>query len=365
MKGVVTNRQYFFLLLFVLTGYSIVSLPKTAFLAAGTGAWFSILTNTAIFAAGIFLLAALNKVFEGKTIYEYAQLLVGKAGAVILCIFYGTFFLFVTILIFRDIAEFIKGCYLPLTPIWVLLVLSIGVAFYMAYKGITNIGRFCELFGVFYLIISILVYAAMILKGDPDSIKPFLNPEKIKDYVLGAKNLIVPFLGYEILTVVPFGKINRKKGVSALVWGLLFIGFYCVLVTEAATMTIGRNNVTYYNDTIVEALRITQLPRTFLLERADFVFLMIGNIGILTSLCIFSYTTVEFACKLFTKKSRNTLLLSIAFGVFIASNFIINAKSATFLFKNVLPYWGIFTALVIPLILFILAKVKKHAKSMG
>lgn len=362
LKGVVTNRQYFFLLLFVLTGYSIVSLPKTAFQAAGTGAWLSILINTAIFAVGIFLIASLNKMYEGKTVYEWSQLLTGKAGAVFLCIFYGGFFLFLTILIFRDIAEFIKGCFLPFTPVWILLVLCVVVAFYMAYKGITNIGRFCELFGAFYLAISILVYAGMLLINDFDYIKPFFNPQKIKEYLEGTKNLIVPYLGYEILFIIPFGKVNQKRGVSSMVWSMLFVGLYYIFVTEASAITIGRNNVLYYNDTMVEALRITQLPRTFLLERGDILFLIFGNMGILTSLCIFSYTTIEFATKLITKKSRNALLLYIAAAVFLISNFVISAKTATFLFKNVLPYWGIFTALVFPLILFILAKVKKHAK---
>ena len=93
LKGVVTNRQIFFILLFTLTSGSLISIPKDAYKAAGTGAWFTLMILTIIFSIGVFFIASLNKIFEGKTIFEYSNLLVGKPIAIIINFIYTSFYL--------------------------------------------------------------------------------------------------------------------------------------------------------------------------------------------------------------------------------------------------------------------------------
>lgn len=362
MKGVVTNRQLFFLLLLTITGYSLISIPGDAVRVSGTGAWITILLLACLFAIGVFFIASLNKMFEGKTIFEYSSLLVGKAGAIVISLIYTAYFIFLSILLFRGVAEFIKASYLPLTPIWVLMVLFEVITFYIASQGITNVGRVSELFGIAFIIFILFIRIVMFFIGDFTNIQPLIDPRQIKESVIGVKDLIVPFLGIEILTIIPFGKVNLKKGVSYCIATLLFIGLFYIIVTETAIMIVGINEITNYTDSLIEALRQTELPKSFLLERADIIFATVGFAGILSCLSIVAFTTVEHASKIFSKTNRNVLFLVLAILTFIVGSYLVDAKIIDYLLKSVLPFWGIFVAFIIPIILYIIAKIKNYIR---
>jgi len=358
LKSVVTNRQIFFILFLLITGYSSISIPKDAIKAAGTGAWLTILLLTILFAIAAFFISSLNKKFEGKTIFEYSPLIVGKPIAYVINIFYTSYFLFVLILICRSVSEFIKVTFMPLTPIWAMLFIIVAVCFYISYKGITNVGRLCEIYGLLVIVVAFPTIIAMFFLGDINYILPFFDISQVKEYVFGTKDLIVAFLGIEVLLIIPFGKVNNKKGVLYSVLAVLSIGLLYILLAEASTMILGINDILNYDNSLVEGLRETSLPNTFLLERVDHLFLTVGMMGIISGLSILFYTTVEYATKLI-RVNKNILFLSIGITTYIVSNFFIDGELATFLFDTVVPICGIFTAFIIPITLFLIAKVKK------
>jgi spore germination protein len=362
LKGVVTNRQIFFMLLFTLTSGSLISIPKDSFKAAGTGAWFTMMILTIIFSIGVFFIASLNKKFEGKTIFEYSNLLVGKPISIIINFIYTSFYLLALISLFRMVAEFVKGCFLNLTPIWAISLLFVVTSLYIAYKGITNIGRLCEIYGAVFIATSLSVHAAMFYLGDITQIQPFFEPKRIKEYVFAAKDLFVSMLGIEILTIIPFGKVNSKKGVIYSVLGVVYVGLFYVFAIETSVMILGVNDVLNYNNSLIEALRETKLPSTILLERVDVLFLTVGFFGVVSGLSILLYGTVENISKLFSKINKNKLFIIIGVVIYVVSNFFINADLANLLFNTGIPVVGVFTSFIIPIALFTIAKVKEYAK---
>jgi spore germination protein len=301
LKSVVTNRQIFFMVLFTLTSGTLISIPKDAYKAAGTGAWFTIMILTIIFSIGAFFIASLNKKFEGKTILEYSNLLVGKPVSIIINFIYTSFYLLASIALFRMVAEFVKGSFLILTPIWAISLLFVVTSSYIAYKGITNIGRLCEIYGVVFIVVSLSVHASMFFLGDITQIQPFFEPKRIKEYVFATKDLFVALLGIEILTIIPFGKVNNKKGILYSVLGVLYVGLFYVFAMETSVMILGVNDVLNYNNALIEALRETRLPSTILLERVDLIFLTVGFFGVIAGLSILFFGAIENTSKLFQR----------------------------------------------------------------
>lgn len=92
-------------------------MPRDAFKAAGTGQWFTILILSIVFDIPTFIISSLNKKFEGKTIFEYSNILVCKPISVSIGFICTSYFLLVLLVIFRMIAEIIKVSFLVLTPI--------------------------------------------------------------------------------------------------------------------------------------------------------------------------------------------------------------------------------------------------------
>lgn len=358
MKGVVTNRQIFFIIFLILTGYSLTSIPKDAIKAAGTGAWVTISLLTMLFAIAVFFIASLNKKFPGKTIFEYSSLLLGKPIGFVISFIYSSNFLFVLVLICRGIAEFIKGSYLPLTPIWAILILIISVCLYISYKGITNLARLCEIYGAIFILTSLTIHFAQFFLGDIKYIQPFFEVSQIRKYIFGIKDLMPSFLGIEVLVVIPFGKVNNKKGILYSIMGVVYVGLFYIIAVEGSTMIAGINDILNYNNSLIEALRETRLPRVFLIERVDIIFDTVGIMSILAGLSVLFFAATENATKL-TRVNKKSLFLSVGIFTFIISNFFIDGELASLLLSNVVPICGIFTAFIIPITLFLIAKVKK------
>lgn len=358
--GVVTNRQIFFIVLFSITASAFMGMPGNAIKAAGTGAWLAILIVAIVFAFGIFIIASLNQMFEGKIIHEYAELLVGKVMTKIIGIIYIIHFSFFSILLFRGSAEFIKEIFLPTTPKWVILALFMAVAQYMVYKGITTIGRLLEFYGFIFLVVPLTVHTVMFFVGDLNYIKPFFEPELVKEYIFGTKDLIYAFVGIEILTIIPFGKINLKSGVWYAMISVLYVGLYYVINTETSVMILGINQVLLHKASLVEALRQVNLPYAFFLKRFDTAFLTVGIMAILSGMASVLFATVENTLKLFAMNQRNIVLVVVGMILFILCLFLNKPEVVTYLSKNILPISGILTGYIIPIILFVLAKAKKY-----
>ena len=361
MKGVVTNRQIFFLILFSMTQLSLVSIPRDAMKASGTGSWFTMLILIVIFGICIYFMASLNKKFEGKTLYEYSCILVGKTVAKILTFLYFCYFLLVLILIFKGTVDFIKMSTLYKTPVLVILFLFLISVTLIAYRGITNIGRICELYGAIFIIVSLGAHTAELFLGDINYIKPFFEIDQTKQYIVGVKDLIVPFLGFEFLLVVPFNKVNRKKGILFSILGVVYVGLFYIYATETSVMILGSNDVFNYDASLVEALHETRLPSAILLERVDLLFLTVGTFGILMGLCITFCISIEFFSKVLPRAKRAWCFVLQAVVVYIISGFVIDSKMAKQGLNTIVPIAGLFVVLIIPFTLFIISKVKKYA----
>lgn len=346
------------MLILTMSGYSLTSLPKKAVEASGTGAWFSLLVLAIIIAFGSILATTLNKKFEGKTIYEYSSLLIGKIGGKTIAVIFSLYFMLGIILLVRFTTTFIVSSFLPLTPLAVISLLLVVTTSYIGSRGITNIARMCEIFGIVFIIIMVLLHIIMLFFGDVKYIMPFFEISQVKRYLTGMSKLLVPFLGTEIILLIPFGKSN-KKSTSAAFCAIIALGLFYILSVESSTMITGPLSIVTTENALVEALRETRIPMTFLLERPDLLFIMVGISGFISTLSVVFHMMNSSFSHLIMNKSNNNLMPILAPVVFLISTFALNDKSARFIMDNILPFFGLLVALFIPIIMLIITKAKK------
>ncbi|MHC1694170.1 MAG: endospore germination permease [Eubacteriales bacterium] len=358
MKSVVNNRQLFFLLIITISGISLTSLPKNAIEASGNGAWFSLLLLAILFSVGSIFVTTLNKKFEGKTINEYSSLLIGKIGSKIISVIYSIYFLLVIVLLIRVIGTQINSGFLPNTPLLVILIVIIATTSYIGSRGITNIARLCEIYGIIFIVTMIVLHTTMLFFGDVKYIMPFFEVGQIKQYMTGMGKLIVPFLGIEILMLIPFGRGNKNSTITVFL-AIMFIGLFYIFSVESSTMITGPLSIVTTENSLIEALRETRIPMTFLLERPDLIFILVGISGFISTLSVVFHMANSSISHLVTKKSNSNLMPILTPVVFIFSTFVLNDKSTELLMDKVLPVIGLTVAFLIPIIMLIIAKVKK------
>ena len=206
---------------------------------------------TIIFAVGAYVIVSLGIMFQGKVLFDYSRELVGRIGSYFLAIYYAQYFLTVLVALTLSMSTMLKANFLPNTPIWATMLATIPVLGFVAYKGITNVARLFEIYGVIFLIISILVRVMMLTQGDVNHILPLFIPSEAGNYIKAIKDAMFAFLGIEVLLIVPFTAKNGPKAPRMALFTLIFIGIFYILVVESSIMMVGINEITHYKYSLI------------------------------------------------------------------------------------------------------------------
>ncbi len=361
MQRTITNRQMVFILFTTISTASVVTIAKTMAMSAGHGAWLTLLLASILFSVMAGLIVKLNQMNEGKMLYEYSQKLTGKFIAVIIGLFYLVYFFVFSLYLCNTFDLLIKSSFLIKTPVWAMLLAGMPIYGFIAYKGIRNIGRLAEIFGILFLLVTVILFVSMLLQGTFSFILPLYNPAETGKYLLSLKDTIEPFLGIELLLVIPFTNKNKKAAKTA-VFTILGIGLFYILDVYGCFAMIGKDEIVYHRFPLVDAIRLVEYPNIEFLQRIDVIYETIGFMRVFVGKSVIYLVIVELLCKMLPKAERIVLVIVVGVAVTLASLTTIGIPDILALLASILSIGGIAAAFVIPLILLVIAKVKKNAK---
>lgn len=358
MAEQVTNRQMFFIIVITLSGFSVIELPKIMAQSAGTGSWITLMIGAIIFSSLAAVIAYLGNLFQGQTIFEYSQLLVGKIGTYFICTIYLIYFMIILAFLNRYVAEVIKTELLIKTPIWCTMLLLLLFSGYAASKGFTNVGRILEYYGVIILFVTIGMHILMFINGNLMNIQPFYDSAEAIKYMTALPEAIFLFLGYEVLTIIPFSKNNGKKSIIYVIASILTVGLLYTLIVETSFMILSVEDSINYKNSVIAAMRRVEIKQLQFLVRLDIIYFMAWFFAIFSTLTVLISTALGFLNKLLPSKGSLVMVLLVAYAVGVLTPSI---DVATQILAVATKYFGLLPACVIPLILLIIAKVKKYA----
>jgi spore germination protein len=326
--------------------------------SAGTGAWLPIIAASVIFAAAVSIITYLGNLFKEKTLFEYSQLLVGKFVTFIFTAIYIIYFFGVSTLVNRVTSEVIKADFLPKTPIWAISLIILAVSSYAASKGISNLGRLFEFYGIIVLILAMATHTIMILHGDLRNILPLFDVSETGKYFKSIFSTILAFLGFEVLTAIPMSKQNSKRRYFYTAGAILAAGLFYIYTVESSFSIVGVNDIVNYNDSLIVAIRRVDVDFLQFLKRMDLVFILGWLMSIFCTISILTYTTNEYICKILPKTSKYITLIALFVLVFIGGLIPKDFEAASKFLTFLAEYFGLASALFIPLFLLFVSKVK-------
>jgi len=352
-KGI-TNKQIIFILFLGTTTYSTIYLPKVIATVSGRNSWLPIIVITIMYAIITLMIAKLNNAFQDKALFDYSEKIVGKLFSYIISYYYMLNFFVIYLLLNANLITSIKSNFLQKTPQFVIVLLTILLISYVSYKGITNIARLFVIIGILFLIVTVGLCIPMILEGYIYNIRPFFQASALGNIWEIFKVLVIPYGGIEILFFIPFTKLNKKAPKIAF-YTMIFIGLFYVLIVESTIMLLGLNNTVLYHDSFIEAIKIVTIP---VIERTDVFYLTFGLSSLFAGLIIVFTGIVEYASKLFPKIKRPKIIIIFGVILFITNIVLGNVKNIIQIYVIFTPYVVMISTIVIPITLFILAKVK-------
>lgn len=365
MSNTITKRQLFFILVLTLTCYSVLVISKEMAETAGTGAWLTILATGLVFALATAVIVSLNNMFKGQMLFEYAPSLVTKPVTYVLSIYYVLYNVFILVLLVVDSFRLLQADFFPKTPLWAFPLLGLPVFCYIAHKGVTNVARLAEIIGVVFLITGIFVHILMATEGKINRIMPFFNPQEIGRYIEGFKSSIFPFLGIDVLLVFPLAQKNAKKSVKTAFLTLMFIALLYILIVETSIMKLGINDIVHFEDALIVAIRDTAPPFMEIIARLDILYLTAGFAGLFVGISIIMTTITEYLHRMLPKLSRLTVVIALGGFTYALSLLVGGIKGYEEFSTTLGTILGLFSAFVIPFVLFIIAKAKKKNQKGG
>ncbi|MFY4776758.1 GerAB/ArcD/ProY family transporter [Metabacillus sp. RGM 3146] len=352
----ITLFQLFMLVVQTQVGVGILSLPYLLFLGAGKDGWISLLIGGMVIQFVLLLYYFLLKKYPEKSLYEVFLLLFGNKAGKLFVLLYAAYFVAIGILIVVQFERIISRWVLPETPSWVIGLILVFLAAYLAKESLVIISRYDVLVSPFLLII--IVFIAFSLK---DANLMFIMPigqEGIMNMILTSKDAMIALLGFEIFFFgAGLAEGTPKKKLRSGVIGVLFVTLLYLYVTFVCYIYFSPQELPLVPEPVLYLLK----SFTFrVIERTDLLFLSLWVVFIHNTLVIYLYLSSTGITHLRKKKkshSKYIFLPSIC--LFIGSLFVGMKDNEVTAFSKYLSYGSYAFVFFIPIAVILISLFMK------
>ncbi|MEA3321933.1 MAG: endospore germination permease [Bacillota bacterium] len=349
----ISQGQLFFLIIQAQIGVGILSLPFAVHSTAKGDGWISTLLAGFVIQLWMMISLTLSRCFPEKNFFQILRHLFGRIFGNFLIVSYIFYFTAVAGLVAVLQTGLINKWILPLTPFWVLYILIIIIAVYLATDNILIIARF---FGITtgVIVFFILLIATVYRDANIAYILP-VGQSGIKNIILAIKDVLVALTGFElILLIYPMIK-NKQKTAKTLTFANITTVLIYGFLVFTSLIIFSPEEITLVPEPVLYMLKAISFE---VIERLDLIFLSIWVIPMTNSFIIYLYQASKGLKELFHTQSHAPFVPIIVLPIFISGFFLQNK----FIIEDINKFFQyiIFVfAFMLPLFILLIALVKK------
>lgn len=357
-KVQISPVQLTFLIITMVISTADIFLPSFVAKEAKQDSWISPILSTLVMIPVLIIYITLYKHHRGKSLIEMCTEIAGNFFGRIIGLLYAFYFMFVAIGAIMSISIVLNITFLPLTPLWVIVVISVLVSLYGAYSDLEVIARVNEILlpaGMGALVFLILVN---INEYDFNFFRPILA-EGVLQPVRGS----IVILGHlcetvVILQMLHFTSKPEKINIAIFV-GLLITGTG-MLAGTLIYAVFGPLTEIFIIPSL-EFARFSSIGKY--IQNLDVLVLAIWITGIYVKIMIFMYSGSYAMSQLFSIKNYKTIIFPIGFLSFsIAVSSVGDYIRDLYFMHYILPVYSTAMAFVIPGILLVICIIKSKTK---
>ncbi|MGD6833570.1 GerAB/ArcD/ProY family transporter [Sutcliffiella halmapala] len=313
----ISQSQLYFIIIQSQMGVGILSLPFAVHSTAKGDGWISTILAGIVLQIWLLIFLTLSRWFPEKNIYQIMKHLFGRFIGSILIIAYILYFTAVAALVAVLQTGLINKWILTLTPFWIIYVLIIVVAVYLATDNILTIARFFSLTtGV--ILFFILLVSTVYRDANLSYILP-VGDGGIKNIFIAVKDVLIALAGFEIILMVyPLLKDKKKTFKTLTLANVTTISIYTFLVFTSLII-FSPVEITLVPEPVLYMLKAISFE---IIERLDLIFLSIWVIPMTNSFIIFLYQASKGLKELFHADSHSPFVPIIVIPIFISGFFL-------------------------------------------
>jgi spore germination protein KB len=321
-------------------------------------AWLSMLVGDVIVVALTFFAVHLSRLHPNQTLVEFSQALLGKwLGRIIVLPYFISWYTLSAVLL-RSFGDFIHLIALDKTPVWMIMILMIGLMIYLTYSGgITGIGRFSEIAGPLLFLTIIISFILSIGNIRWHQLLPVYSDSGWTNILKGS---FIPasFLGeiFMLLVIVSFMH-HPQKALSRSMLGVGTAAFIVFIATILVLLVFGPNfsaKLRFPYFMLIRSIDILNF-----IQNVDLLVLFFWTFGVFVKVSLYLFITSYEMAKWFNVKDWRRMIWLGAPAIFIMAILIPNEIIPTLYSK----FWELIVVPVcgigIPFLLWIVSLAKK------
>ena len=355
----ISLRQLQALFLLEIFGFGVTALPRRVAGDAGQDGWLSVLLATVYIAAAVALMAYVTKKFAGHSFYHMAGRILGRPLGTCVALLLCLRLVFMAAFNLRIFAEITRQTMLPATPFAVVFVSMLLIAAYGAAKGIESRARVAEVLIPIVLLPLIVVFGISGRDIDFTNLAPvFAAP--IQGIAAGSFSAFFAFSGIEMLLLLgPF--LSRPKHLAkSSIQIVATIGILMTLVTIMTIARFGPSGVVHQMWPVLKMMDTISLPGSVIDRQGALImtFWIISAYATINAALFFS----SLLLKDIMRAGRHThYILALIPIIALAANWPSNLAQVYEYFNMANITLGAATMAGVPLLLFVLAKIRRAA----
>ncbi|NLT94508.1 MAG: endospore germination permease [Clostridia bacterium] len=358
-RGTISPRQIFFILTMLLTGIYILILPRHLVLVAGVDGWFVLLAGGLVSAIMLFFINRVSRKFPGKTVVEFAPLVLGSFLGRIFGAFLVIYYTFLAAVSLRIFAEMLKSALLPDTPRGLVLTVLIVLVAWIVQNGLEDIARFTELLSPLILLLLVLVLLGNLNHMDLIRLRPVLQTPPL-DLLEGVISSL-SYFGVIIVLLMLYPYVNAPKKLTTT---SLVALFFAVSITVAfflgTVATFGVYETGRMAWPVIELVKMERIGE--LLERLEAFFLSLWLSIAFINVSVLSFCAISGWTQLLKLKNYRKLTLIIMGLLLVLSLWPKDLLALLGLYKINFIY-GFVVTLVVPLFIMVVSLFHKGEKT--
>ncbi|MGX1264143.1 spore germination protein (amino acid permease) [Rossellomorea marisflavi] len=296
-----TQTQLVFFIIQTQIGVGILGLPYNVFLQSKQDGWISVLIAGLIVQVIITYLWFLAKRFPKQSLFEYSKVITGKYVGTAINMAYITYGVLVTALILMYSTKVIKTWMLIYTPKWIIMMLLILTAIYLAREHVDTISNIYVL--VSMLIVFLLVISFVVMGTYPIDYR-YLFPIGAHfglPWINGAREAYFSMLGFELILILyhHFHELGSKAVLKSATLANWVVTIIYMIMMIVSTIVFSPVEIAIVPEPVLYFVKSLNLQ---IVERIDLVFLSLWIVNVVTSLTSYLFLSIEGSRSLFKKK---------------------------------------------------------------
>ncbi|MCY9662186.1 endospore germination permease [Paenibacillus chondroitinus] len=357
----ITVIQAAIILISTIIGVGVLALSLFAVRAADSGAPLVTFLGLMLGIAGLWLLTKLGMRFPDQTIIDYSKVLIGKWTAGVFSVLIIVFFALITALAAREFGEVVVTSVLMKTPLEVTVIVMLLLAAVSSRADITTFTYFHHFYFPVIVFPGLLIVVLSLKNAHLVNLLPIWGNEP-SGMSAGILTMAALFQGSFVMTIVIPAMRRPEKAMIAGYVGMGISGALYVLIVIATVGVFGSEEIKKLVWPTLELAKTTSLPAN-ILERLDGAFLAVWVTAVFTTLLSSYYLAIYFISQLLRLKDHKMFTFFLVPFIYVMAMFPQNLLQMYEIIQ-VVGRWGLFITVVYPLVLYIVALIRKK-KSRG